>query len=90
MAKKGNNWARLVGHGLAHVQNGFDFAADLGFVLLKKAGKGANKPPKKDENKYVYQAKRTARNTMRFLGILGDEYYKKYEELKADKAEEEA
>lgn len=73
-------WARTLGAGMANIQHGVDTLAEWGFKQLKTAGE----PPKKDrtKNRYLRSAKRITKGTIGFLGQLGDNYYKKYEELK--------
>lgn len=77
-----DNWAKMIGRGLAHVQNGIDHVADEGFKVLKNTGSKKIPKKKEDENKYVYAAKRFGLGVTKFLGTLGDEYYKKYGDLK--------
>lgn len=82
MAKKeAERWASMIGHGFAHLQDGIDMIVDFGFKQLKKAGdhKVENE---KSQNPYVVHAKKFGLGATKFLGILGDEYYKKYAELK--------
>ncbi len=76
--------ARLVGHTLAHVQDGVDFVVDTGFKLLKKAGD--TKPVvDPDESKYTYKAKVIGRNVAKFVGVLGESYFSQYNKLKTKK-----
>ena len=82
MSKKAQNWARLLGHGLAHVQDGVDFAIDIGFKAMKKAANEKSSKKKKDENKYLYAGKKAGKELLGFLGEAGDAFYKKYGELK--------
>lgn len=76
----GKAWARTLGSGLAHIQHGLDKGAEWGFEKLKQAGSA----PKKDKtkNKYLKQAKKVGKGTLGFLGQMGENYYKRYEELK--------
>ena len=65
-------WAKTLGSGCAHVQHGVDKAAEWGFAKLKDIegkGKGRGK-----EN--------IGRSVLGFFGQMGENYYKKYEELK--------
>jgi len=77
-----SNWANFLGSGLAHVQNGVDTVAELGFALLKKAGKKTEPPASQSGNTYLRTARKAAGTSLMFLGSLGDAYYRKYEELK--------
>ena len=85
MAKKSSSLAKTIGQGLALLQDGVDYAVESGCKALKKMSEKKAKP-KKDENKYLRTAKKFGKGTMNFLGIVGDEYYKKYEKIKAEKA----
>lgn len=87
MAKKPTNsgWAKLIGHGFAHLQNGIDEIVDIGFTVMKKVGDDSKDKPAKDTDSYGTKAGRLAKGALRFFGTMGDSYYKKYEELKAEK-----
>lgn len=77
----GKAWAKTLGGLAAHLQHGIDKGVEFGFVKLKEAGK---KPAKKaaPKNKYVRGAVTGGKSAVTFLGQLGEDYYKKYEELK--------
>jgi len=87
MSKKGNNWAKLVGHGLAHVQDGMDFAIDIGFKTMKKVADLPEEKKKKNDNKYIHMSKKAGKEVLGFLGTAGDSFYKKYGELKKEREE---
>lgn len=74
-------WAKTLGSAGAHLQHGLDKGAEWGFAKLKQAG-SAPKKKDKTKNKYLRTAKQAGRGTVTFLGQLGENYYKKYEELK--------
>lgn len=74
-------WAKLVGRGFAQLQNVVDEVIDFGFKQLKKAGEHPVKPTEKG-NPYLQKAKKVGLGAIKFLGVLGDEYYKKYGDLK--------
>ena len=86
MSKQPSVWAKLIGSGLAHAQHGLDYVAEFGFAMLKKAGKTTQEAPKKNENKYLFTAKKAGKGVLAFLGTVGSEFYDKYEELKADES----
>ncbi len=74
-------WARTLGFSLAHVQDGVDRCVEWGFAKLKQTGD----TPKKEErirNPYLKNTLQVTRGTLGFLGLLGENYYRKYEELK--------
>ncbi len=70
--------SRLLGHGLAHVQNIVDNTLDWGFKKLQNAG---DKKPKKNEHTIIRHSKTAAK----FLGEMGTAYFEKYKELKTEK-----
>jgi len=78
-------WAKLLGESAAHVQDGIDWAVDLGFRALKKAGDNKGKENGSNESKYTRSAKKFGRGFVHFLGVMGDEYYRTYEKLKSKK-----
>ena len=84
MAKKSSSLAKTIGQSLALLQDGVDYAVESGCKALKKASEKKSEP-KKDENKYLSSAKKFGKNALNFLGVMGDEYYKKYEKIKANK-----
>ena len=85
MKNSSSKVAKVIGHSLAHLQDGIDFFADAGFKALKKVGEAKEKRLKKDGNKYAYAAKKGGKEVLKFLGMAGDEFYNKYEELKSDR-----
>ena len=87
--KKPQNAAQLIGHVLAHVQDSIDVVADAGFRMIRTIGSAPEKKQEKEAGKpYVQKAKRLGKGALRFLGTVGDAYYRKYEELKKKEAEE--
>ncbi|MFC1615703.1 hypothetical protein ACFL21_01055 [Patescibacteria group bacterium] len=84
MAKKKNGVATSVGKGLAHVQSVFDDVLSWSFRGLKKvAQKG--KDPVKDDGTIKAKLKKGFKKSAGFLGEIGDSFYRKYEDIKADK-----
>jgi len=75
--------ARTVGGGFARIQHGLDKLFEFGFEKMQKTG-NTTKPPKKNENKYMAGAKRAGKETVSFLGALGEGFYKRYEQLKRE------
>ena len=73
-------WAKTLGACGAHVQHGFDRLCDWGFRELRKAG--SNDVIDTEENPHLARAKRTGKATLRFLGMLGESYFREYENLK--------
>jgi len=67
------------------LQHSVDYAVESGCKALKDVSKKKSKPAK-NENKYLSKAKKFGKDSIGFLGSIGDEYYKKYEKIKADKA----
>ena len=67
------------------MQDGIDWAADMGFKTLKKVGNTKDKKNESDESKYARSAKKIGRGFVHFLGVMGDEYYRTYERLKKKK-----
>jgi hypothetical protein len=86
MASESSAWARLVGHGLAYVQDGIDDVLTWGFKRIRKVADEPAPPPPKDSNPYLQTAARAGRGLLRFLGEAGDAYYRKYGELKRVKS----
>lgn len=82
MAKRPSNWAKVIGHGFAHVQHGIDKLTIWGFKKMREAAKDAPKKDAKDAAGWKGKTKIAAKRTFSFLGETGDEFYKKYEELK--------
>ena len=66
--------AAMLGRGLAVLQHSFDNLFKWGFTKMKK------KAIKKEKN--PSQFTQVLKKIGGFLGIMGEEYYKKYEELK--------
>ncbi len=76
----------MIGSGFAHLQHAIDGMADAGFRALKKAGTQTKDSPVKPEGTaWLRTAKNAGRGTLRFLGVAGESYYRKYEELKHKK-----
>lgn len=77
-------WARTLGAGLAHIQNGVDHVIEYGFGKLKDL----DTTPKKHNqpaNRLVRGVFSVLGGTAKFIGMLGDSYFKAYEELKRKK-----
>jgi len=83
--KKGSFWARSAGNGLAHLQDTVDHICEWGFARMKIVGDTPAKKKLKNENKYIYKAKKAGRGVLSFFGTVGDSYYSKYEDLKREK-----
>lgn len=89
MAKKsGNFWANSIGHALAHLQDGIDDVCEWGFAKMRSVGSSRMPRKRKDENTYLYSAKRISRGVLGFLGNVGDAFHDKYAELKRSGDEE--
>ena len=84
MVKKSSSLAKTIGQSLALLQDGVDYAVESGCKALKKVSEKKTKP-KKNESKHVRSVKKIGKSALNFLGVMGDEYYKKYEKIKADK-----
>lgn len=76
MPKKKFKSAAFIGHGLAYIQHKFDKLFEWGFHEIKK--KSDEKTKFKDENKFT----RTLKKIGGYLGVTGEEYYKRYKDLK--------
>ncbi len=74
-------WAKTLGTGLAHVQNAIDRLAEYSFAKLKEAGSNPKKSPP-PKNPYVRGATKALGTASRFVGYLGDSYFREYEKLK--------
>lgn len=79
MPKKKINSAKIIGDGLAIIQHSFDKLFEFGFKEIKK--QSAKEPKSKNESKIVKVLKKIGG----FFGVMGEEYYRKYEELKKKK-----
>lgn len=66
--------AEMLGRGLAVLQHSFDKFFEWGFREMKKS---ASKP-EKNSSKII----RIFKKIGGFLGVMGEEYYQKYENLK--------
>jgi hypothetical protein len=88
-SQKKSQVAPLLGRGLAHVQHLADKALRWGFRKARSVGEKKDKAPKKNDNKYLFALKRAGKGVLRFLGGVGDSFYGKYEDLKAQDHEEE-
>ena len=86
--KPGNFWADSIGHGLAHVQDAIDDVSKWGFQKMRSAGENKTPKKQKNENKYIYGAKKLGKTSLGFLGNIGDAFYDKYSDLKKDDKEE--
>lgn len=75
-------WARLLGETAAYVQDGVDWACDMGCKALKKVGDEKEDAHKEPTNPYARTAVRAGRGMVRFLGEIGETYYRTYEKLK--------
>lgn len=75
MTKKKLNSAKMLGKGLAILQHSFDKLFAWGFSEMKAH---STKTTKQKEGRVM----KALRGLGGFLGIMGEEYYKKYEELK--------
>ncbi len=75
MAKVKSKSAKIIGSGLAILQHNFDKLFEWGFKEMKD--KSAKKNRKKE-----CKVMKALRKVGGFLGIMGEEYYKKYEDLK--------
>lgn len=75
-------WARLLGETAAYVQDGVDWACDMGCKALKKVGDAHNDTRKEPSNSYARAAVRFGRGMVRFVGEIGETYYRTYEKLK--------
>lgn len=84
MEKKDNGVASSIGRGLAHVQSTVDDVLSWGFRGLKKAA-SKGKTPIKDDGTIKSKLKRGLKKCAGFLGEVGDSFYKKYEDIKAEK-----
>ena len=82
--KSGNFWANSVGHGLAHIQDGIDDVCGWGVKKMRSAGNEKMPKKQKNENKYLYGAKKVGMGTLGFLGNVGDAFYDKYADLKKE------
>jgi len=80
-------WAKLLGETAAYVQDGIDWAVDMGFKALKNIGDKKTQENGASQNKYVRGARQFGRALVHFLGVMGDEYYRTYERLKKRKSE---
>jgi hypothetical protein len=76
MSKKKFNSAKIIGDGLAIFQHSFDKLVEFGFKEIRK--QSVKKPKSKDQSKIVKCLKKIGG----FFGIMGEEYYRKYEDLK--------
>tara|TARA_Y100000310_G_scaffold319297_1_gene374422 strand:- start:299 stop:562 length:264 start_codon:yes stop_codon:yes gene_type:complete len=79
-----HDWSKDVGHGLAHLQDGIDKTLGWTFEKIRSVGDSKMPRKKKNDNKYVYDAKKTGKKMLSFLGGVGDAFYDKYGELKKD------
>lgn len=78
-------WAKLLGETAAYLQDGIDWAVDMGFKGLKKLGNAKVQESSADQTTYPRRAARFGRAFVHFLGVMGDEYYRTYERLKKQK-----
>ncbi len=76
----GSAWAKTLGSALAHAQHTLDTVTVWGFKKMKQAGSD----PKKSTLKHTYRNLPVSfvRGTFRFLGLLGESYFKRYNDLK--------
>lgn len=72
--KKSTNIAQKLGYGLAILQHNFDKFFAWGFEEMKKTSEKKTK----NSSKFTGVLKKIGG----FLGVMGEEYYRKYEELK--------
>ena len=81
--KKKSGIAVKTGIVLAHVQSFADEVLERAFGVMKKAGKKEKKKQDTDtvKGKIIYGVS----ETLGFLGEVGESFYKKYEEIKAEK-----
>jgi hypothetical protein len=84
----GKSAAQNLGYLFAHIQDGVDFVAEMGFKALKKVGSAA---PEKEGNEdtshpAVQTAKKAGLGVLKFLGEAGDAFYTKYEEIKRERS----
>ena len=75
--------AQVIGKGFAYVQHGMDRVIEWGLASMKKAGEAPVNKKESSENPQLDRIKLMGRKTLGFIGTLGDEYYRTYEELKA-------
>lgn len=76
MPKKKFKSAEAIGKTFAVLQHSFDKLFEWGFKEIKK--KSNQKPQTKDESGFV----KTLKKIGGFFGEMGEEYYRKYEDLK--------
>jgi len=82
-----NGWSVAIGHGLAHLQHATDRIVRWGFVQMKKQNEDSPEqtacpPSKKKTAKLLRFAKRGVGAGLRTIGLLGESYYERYEQLK--------
>jgi hypothetical protein len=71
--------ASRVGRILAHVQHGVDVGVSWGLRKLREVGEaGPTAPPRG----VAGSARELGRKALGFVGAVGDEYYRRYQELK--------
>lgn len=80
------NLPKTIGSIFAHIQSTID---DIMAVLFKKLKKSGKEEPveiiEPDTPVWKTRLKKGARGLARFIGEMGDSYYKTYEELKQKK-----
>lgn len=82
MSKKNKGFARKLGVGLAYFQSTVDNVLHFGFRKLR--GFGAKKK-RFDTDTVKGKVLHGAKSTASFLGALGESFYEKYNEIKAEK-----
>lgn len=80
MQNRSSSLARLLASSAAHLQHGMDQVIAWGFRSMKHAGE--QKSPSKEPPTVLARGKTIGRGLLSFLGTVGEEYYKTYEELK--------
>ena len=85
MSKNKTTTPQKIGRFFAYVQDGVDMLATYGFQKMKQVGN--TRSTKKSQNTYLENAKNIGKKTLSFFGEIGDAYYKKYEELKHEEAD---
>ena len=76
MRNKKYKSAEIIGKGLAVLQHNFDKLFEWGFKEIKKQSN--KKPESKTESGFIKGLKKVGG----YLGVMGEQYYKKYEDLK--------
>ncbi len=74
----------MIGKTFAYVQHGMDKVIAWGFSTMEEASKTPTQK-KPSRNLFLRETARAGRGLLRFVGTLGTEYYKKYDELKKNR-----